>query len=270
MSADELPLEQPIERAAPGGPSGVDGYAVAISRDAPTRPCQGEVCTPNEMAMSGGADDRVAVIASLPEGDHWISAVAASGARIPSRQTGSTIVRVDKTDPVSLISGVPDQWVDRPVTVVVDALDGLSGMEPRPSEDDGVPLTAVAVEGRTPYESVGPQARFTVATEGATQVRYWARDLAGNVNDGLVGPGGDRHRPPGSAVVRIDTVVPDLGFLGRNPDDPELVSVAVNDSSSGLDYRADFDSGNSGRACTRRCARRSTVTGSWPASLPTT
>jgi hypothetical protein len=235
VSADELPFEQPIEQALPGGPSGVDGYAVAIARDAPLRPCGGEVCSVAELDLSGGPENRFAVIPNLAEGSHWISAVAASGARIPSRQTGSTQVKVDKTEPVTSISGVPDRWMNRPVTVTVAASDDLSGMEPRPAIDDGLPVTSIAVDGQAPYESVGPQVRFTVASEGATQVTFWARDLAGNLNDGKLGPSGDRHRPPGSAVVRIDTVAPNLAFLPRDPEDPELVTASVTDSSSGLD-----------------------------------
>jgi hypothetical protein len=142
------------------------------------------------------------------------------------------VVRVDRTDPVSSIHGVPDGWVDRPVTVTVTARDDLSGMEPRPG-DDGRPVTVIAPEGEPPYEAPDTEASFTVASEGATRVRYWAEDLAGNVNDGLVGPGGDRHAPPGSAVVRIDTVPPDVAFVPGDPADPERVTAQVQDGSSG-------------------------------------
>ncbi len=166
VSADELPIEQPIEQATPGGPSGIEGYAVSVSREGPVRPCQGEVCSPSELAMTGGAADRVAVISNLAEGSHWISSVAASGARIPSRETGSTVIQVDKTDPVTSLSGVPDGWSDRPVTVTATATDDLSGMESQPG-DDGRPVTVISAEGQNPYEAPGPEASFTVAGEGA-------------------------------------------------------------------------------------------------------
>jgi hypothetical protein len=232
ISTDELPLEQPLEAASPGGPSGIAGYALAVSSDGPVRPCAAAICEPSELELSGGPADRTAYIPNLEEGSHWISTMAASGAWVSSRSTGTTVVRVDRTDPVSSIHGVPDGWVDRPVTVTVTARDDLSGMEPRPG-DDGRPVTVIAPEGEPPYEAPDTEASFTVASEGVTRVRYWAEDLAGNVNDGLVGPGGDRHAPPGSAVVRIDTVPPDVAFVPGDPADPERVTAQVQDGSSG-------------------------------------
>jgi hypothetical protein len=234
VSADEFPLEQTVEAATAGGPSGIAGYAISVSGAGPVRPCAAAICEPGELKLSGGADDRVAYINNLQEGSHWISTLAASGAWVSSRSTGTTVVRVDRTDPESSISGVPAGWVDRPVTVTVSASDDLSGMEPR-AGDHGRPQTVIAPEGQSPYEVPGAEASFTVAAEGVTRVRFWAEDLAGNANDGLTGPNGDRHAQPGSAVVRIDTVSPTVAFFAPDPDDPELVTASVHDSSSGVD-----------------------------------
>ncbi len=237
VSEDELPLRQTIEKADAGGPSGVGGYAIAVSPDGLLAPCAGPICLAEEMAVTSGADGRIAVIDRLVEGSHWVSAVAASGAMLSSRQPGSTVVRVDRTDPATSISGLPAGWVNRPVTLTVRATDLLSGMEADPGRDDGRPVTVIAAEGQAPYESSGPVATFTVASEGATPVGYWARDLAGNVNDGSLAPDGKRHRPPGRATVRIDSTPPSLGFdSDRDPANPENVSVRVEDNLSGLDH----------------------------------
>jgi hypothetical protein len=235
ISDDELPLEQPIERAAAGGPSGIEGYAIAVDAGGPTRPCAADICSPSELALSGGPDSRVARITTLPEGSHWVSAVAASGARLSSRQPGSTLLKVDRTNPETSISGIPDGWVGRPVTVTAEATDALSGMSAEPGTDDGEPMVVIAPEGQSPYESPGHRSSFTVAAEGNSTVRYWAMDLAGNVNDGRIGPDGVRHSPPESTSVRIDMTAPELFFEAGNPASPELVSVDVSDSLSGVD-----------------------------------
>ncbi len=236
ISDDELPLLQPIEKADSGGPSGVGGYAVAVSADRLLPPCAAPVCLPDEMALAAGADSRVVVIDRLGEGSHWVSAVAASGAMLSSRQPGSSVVRVDRTDPETSLSGLPTGWVNRPVTLTATAFDTTSGMAADPGRDDGRPVTVIAAEGQAPYESPGPVATFTVASEGASRVEYWARDLAGNVNDGRPAPDGTRHRSPGSVTVKIDNTPPVLQFATlRDTANPEAVSVLVEDSFSGLD-----------------------------------
>ncbi len=236
ISEDELPLRQPIEKAWSGGPSGIGGYAVAVSADRMLPPCAGPICLEEEMALLAGPDSRVAVIDRLQEGSHWVSAVAASGAMLSSRQPGSTVVRVDRTDPETTLSGLPPGWVNRPVTLTARASDTMSGMEAEPGVDDGRPLTAIAAEGQAPYESPGAVATFTVAAEGATKVEYWARDLAGNLNDGRPAADGTRHRPPGKATVQIDSTPPLLSFdPRRDQSDPETVSVLTEDGLSGVD-----------------------------------
>jgi hypothetical protein len=72
--------------------------------------------------------------------------------------------------------------------------------------------------------------------EGEHLVRFWARDLAGNENDG--DPGGSDMSPnnqPGVAQVKIDRTAPSLAFANaQDPSDPELVHATVTDSLSGL------------------------------------
>ncbi|MCB0858549.1 MAG: hypothetical protein KDB57_10595 [Solirubrobacterales bacterium] len=234
ISKDELPLEQEIEKAVPGGPSGIAGYALAVSSDGPVKPCETIVCLAPEITLSQGAEQRTSSIGGLAEGSHWISATAVSGAHKSSLEPGSTEVKVDRTPPESVISGVPNEWVNHPVTVTVESTDEKSGMLPA-ANDDGQPATIIDAEDYAPYIVPGPIATFAVATEGVNRVRYWAEDLAGNLNDGLPGPDGDLHAAPGQAVVKIDLTPPESGFdTFRDPDDPELVRLSADDADSGV------------------------------------
>ena len=234
ISRDELPIQQEIERAEPGGPSGIGGYAMRVSSGGPAEPCSSGVCLAPEITLSGGADLRTGSIGGLSEGSHWITAAAVSGARKSSLEPGSTVVQVDRTPPSSSITGIPNDWVNRPVTVTVHAVDQLSGMLPE-AGDDGEPKTVIAADNYAPYEAPGAIATFAVATEGVNRIRYWAEDLAGNANDGLPGVDGDTHQNPGQAIVRIDTTPPELRFdPNRDPEDPELVSMVADDTDSGV------------------------------------
>lgn len=232
LSDDELPLRQTIERAAPGGPSGIQGYAMSISSDGPETPCPTGTCEQADLALAGGQDQRTVIVPDLTEGTHWISTVAASGARLASEAPQSVEVHVDKTDPVTTLEGVPAGWVNHPVTLVAEATDDSSGMTPAPGGD---PVTVIEPADQSPYLSPGSSAKFTIAGEGVTVVKYWARDLAGNANDGGIAPDGDRHRPPGSATVRIDSVAPEAAFVSAGDrNDPELIRAEVRDRDSGV------------------------------------
>lgn len=235
VSAEELPLRQVIERAAPGGPSGVRGYALAVSPSGPATPCPTGLCLGPELVLTDGPENRTGLIPELAEGSHWVSAVAASGAGVPSERPGSTMVKVDRTPPAARLDGVPDGWANRPVTVTASAIDAGSGMTPRPGEDDGEPVTVIEAEDHAPYAAPGSSASFTVSGEGANRIRYWARDLAGNANDGGMTAGGARRPAPGEAVVRIDTEPPRSTFeRDRDPRDPELIRVRIEDDHSGV------------------------------------
>lgn len=234
LSKDELPLQQEVSRADAGGPSGISGYAIAVSEDTPVPPCRSGICEQPEITLAGGSESRRSSIGGLNEGDYWVTAAAVSGARKSSLEPGSTIVQVDKTPPESSISGIPATWVNHPVTVTVSATDQLSGMS-RVAGDDGVPATFIEADGYATYESPGHDATFSIATEGVTRVRYWAEDLAGNANDGRAAPDGEIHPRPSQASVRIDTAPPKAEFLRQSdPRDPELVVVRVSDLDSGV------------------------------------
>jgi len=235
ISSDELPLEQSIERAEAGGPSGVEGYAIEISRDAPSEPCPDGACSAQDLTLASGPDMRTATIVNLAEGSHWISAVASSGARLASGNVGVTQVKVDKTVPEVILNGVPGGWVNQPVTLTAIATDSGSGMVPRPDSDDGQPVTVIRAGDDAPYASPGNRAAFTVASEGTTSIAYWARDLAGNTNDGAFLPNSEFHPRPGEATIRIDRVRPTVTVQKTiDPEDPELITATARDGDSGL------------------------------------
>ncbi|MGB0121212.1 MAG: carboxypeptidase-like regulatory domain-containing protein [Solirubrobacterales bacterium] len=236
ISADEFPLDQEIGRADAGGPSGVSGYALTVSGTGPVSPCPTGECLPSELSLDSGADVRVTTIERLPEGNHWITSVAASGARLASETLGVTLARVDKTEPVTTLAGVPTGWVREPVTITAAATDELSGMVAKPETDNGYPVTVIRAGDNPPYVAPGPLASFTVADEGITRIDYWARDLAGNVNDGALTGDGDVHERPGEATIRIDRSKPVVTIeANRDPSDPELITARVKDTHSGLD-----------------------------------
>jgi len=235
VSEDELPLSQVIERAESGGPSGVAGYAVTVSDSSPLLPCPGGQCLPVDLSLSAGPDTRSMTINHLSEGDHWISAVASSGAGLASATPGSTMARVDKTEPSTTLSGIPQGWSKDPVTVTAVASDDGSGMVARPGMDDGFPVTVIRAGDNPAFVSPGPSATFTIADQGITRVDYWARDLAGNVNDGAITSDGDSHQRPGEAIVKIDRRPPSVEVeILSDPDDPELVKARVHDADSGV------------------------------------
>ena len=91
-------------------------------------------------------------------------------------------------------------------------------MQPSPS-DDGTPRTAMQVDDGPVLADPDNEVSHTLDEEGDHLVRYWARDLAGNENDG-----GPMDNEPGTARVRVDLTPPALAFADRqDPADPEVV-----------------------------------------------
>jgi len=145
------------------------------------------------------------------------------------------MARVDKTEPSTTLSGIPQGWSKYPVTVSAVASDYGSGMIAQPGTDDGFPVTVIRAGDNPAFVSPGPSATFTIADQGVTRVDYWARDLAGNVNDGAITSDGDSHQRPGETVVKIDRKPPSVEVETlSDPQDPELVKARVSDSDSGI------------------------------------
>ena len=160
-------------------------------------------------------------------------AVAVSGSGTPSALPGTAILRVDKTEPLTRIEGVPAGWSGGPVTLTAEASDAASGMAR--TESAGGPFTAIQIDGGAPTIAAGASVSTTVIASGVHTVAYYARDAAGNVADGALGNGRANH-PPATTVVKIDREPPRLAFAAApNARDPELIEARAEDRYSGLD-----------------------------------
>jgi hypothetical protein len=158
--------------------------------------------------------------------------VAVSGSGMRSAQVGHAELLVDRTDPVTRLAGAPAGWTNRPVALEARAEDALSGMA---ATGDGRPFTAIRIDDGAPATASGDAVRATVIAAGIHAVAYYARDAAGNVDDGEEA-NGRRNPPPATAVVRIDRERPAVSFNGSpSPSEPELVQARVVDALSGPD-----------------------------------
>ncbi len=224
-----------IHLSHPDGPqplSGILGYAISVNSSPVGNPCAGSTCSAVETGLQGGIDGDSTYVGELPEGTDYVHAVAVSGAGVPSATVGSSVLHVDKTDPNVVIEGVPAGWSSQPVDLTARGSDAESGMAP--SGNDG-PLTAIRVDGGAPASAAGDTVRTTVIASGIHTVAYYARDAAGNVNDGGLS-NGYRNHSPATAQVRIDREAPALAFANaQDPSDPERIAVRVADLLSGLD-----------------------------------
>jgi hypothetical protein len=145
-------------------------------------------------------------------------------------EVGRTELKVDLTDPISRLFGDEDGWVNHPVSLRVEAEDALSGMKDTDDfPDDEPPRTVLAIDGAE-IEEFDSDVEGSIEQDGTHMVAFWARDLAGNENDGS---GSNAVR--GSAVVKIDTEPPMLAFEG-SPDraDPDHLETPVSDGLSGV------------------------------------
>jgi hypothetical protein len=228
-------LPHPVRVSHPGGPpppAGIRGYAISVDRDPEGEPCTAEErCTEAETDLRGGSsEDRLEL--DLPEGLSYLHAVAVSGSGMRSAAVGSTAVRVDRADPITRLTGVPEGWTDHPVILRATASDAASGM--RPDGPNG-PFTAIGIDGGPPSISAGASTGATVIRSGVHTIAFYARDAAGNVDDGATA-NGRPNAPPLIAWVRIDLEPPAVAFLpSTHPDDPELIEARVTDALSGPD-----------------------------------
>lgn len=224
-----------IHLSHPSGPqplSGIHGYAVSIDTTPQGRPCAAATCTGAETDLQAGIAGDTHAIGELPEGTNYVHAVAVSGAGVASAEVGTTTLRVDKTDPKTTIAGIPSGWSNAAVRVAAHATDAAAGMD---GAGPGEPFTAIRIDAGAPIVASGDMAEATVIAPGIHTVAYYARDAAGNVNDGAVS-NGIPNRAPQTGLVRIDREPPALAFAAaQSPADPELIIARARDDASGLD-----------------------------------
>jgi hypothetical protein len=234
IGRNAFPLTLRLEHPASEPLSGIRGYAVAIDPVPGREPCaRSDLCSEAETDLPGGAGNDALTIAGLPEGTSYVSAVAVSGSGVRSASAGRTTLRVDETPPVTRLSGAPAGWTNRAVTLTATATDGGSGMQP--AGDAPAPFTAIRVDGATPVLAAGEEVSAAVIGDGVHRVAYYARDLAGNLDDGGA-TNGVPNPPPPTAEVRIDRTPPSVAFRNaQDPLDPELIGAHVADPLSGAD-----------------------------------
>jgi hypothetical protein len=216
------PVVATIEHPAGLPPSGLRGYATAVSGHPGESPCATPThCEPSEVDLPGGVGDDRLQLGPLPDGVNFLNVVAVSNMGVASAPS-SVPIRVDANPPQVRFAGVPAGWVDHPVAVTAIAEDPSSGTAP--SGPSG-PFTALAVDGGVPAFALGGSAGTTVSGEGVHRLSGWARDAVGNAEGPEALPG---------ATVRIDETPPRVAFApAQRPEDPELIEVAVADDRAG-------------------------------------
>ncbi len=214
--------------------SGIRGYAVSVAPAPGQEPCAiGARCSEAEMDLRGGIGDDAYRIADLPQGVSHLRAVAVSGSGMASPIRSDVVLRVDKSSPLVNIHGAPEGWVNRPVPLRATAVDEASGMAP--AAGGATPFTAIAIDGVPPVVAPGSVVSATVIGEGVHRIVYYARDLAGNVDDGDQSNGVANAAPP-TDLVKIDRRPPSVSFANSQTSvEPELIRARIADSMSGPD-----------------------------------
>jgi hypothetical protein len=212
------PVSAGVDRPADPPPlSGIRGFAISVDRGGGSSPCgQPDRCLAEEIDLD--AEGGTLSLGTLPEGVHFLRAVAVSGAGVPSEVT-TAVVRVDGSAPSLGLDGLPAGWSNRPVLVAARANDPLSGMSAAGALG---PFTAIAIDGAAPARALGDAVGTWVGGSGTHAVSYFARDAAGNLSS------------PETATVRIDEAPPRVAFAAtQDPAEPERIEATVSDPLSG-------------------------------------
>jgi large repetitive protein len=121
------------------------------------------------------ADDRSGIDPATLPGDSTISSEGSNltaGASVSDKagNTGTGVsskVNIDKTAPVTAISGTSNNWTNGNVTVTLSPVDALSG----------VGSTSYTIDGGATQTGTS----FSLSAEGDHTITYWSSDKAGNV-----------------------------------------------------------------------------------------
>ncbi|HET7417131.1 MAG TPA: hypothetical protein VFJ61_05875 [Solirubrobacterales bacterium] len=211
---------------APVPISGIRGYAVSVDTGGGSAPCAlVSRCLLEEIDLPGGIDDDTVSLGVLPEGVSYARVVAVSGSGVAS-PVASAPIRVDASPPEVSLQGSTAGWSSGPLQLTTLASDRLSGMT---ATGPGGPFTAIAVDGSTPRVELGDRVSVWVAGTGEHRVTFFARDAAGNIDDGQLG-----SAAPVTSIVRIDEEPPAVAFAPKQDvADPERIEALVSDADSG-------------------------------------
>jgi hypothetical protein len=206
--------------------SGIRGYAISLDEGSGRSPCAAvERCSLIELDLPGGIGDDAIDLGPLPEGTTFARVVAVSGSGIAS-PPATAVFHVDTSPPQLSLRGLPGGWATGPVRLTAVAGDRLSGMAAAGSAG---PFTAIRVDDSLPVIARGNEASAVVAGAGVHRIAFYARDAAGNVEDGQAG-----RAPAAIATVAIDEEAPRVLFAPtQDPEEPERIEAVVSDSLSG-------------------------------------
>jgi hypothetical protein len=211
-------------------PSGIEGYRVTVNTSSDSDPCTGaadpRACGGELTEVGRETRERTLHTGDLEEGANYVHVVPVSGSGMRATEVKHTPLKADFTDPVTQVQGDGNgEWINHPVEVTAIAHDALSGMTDTDEfPDDDPPATFVQVDEGPAASSTGSTTSAPVAAEGVHQVKFWARDLAGNT-----------QTTPNTATVRVDETDPRAAFTnGQDPDDPDKLVAPVSDALSGV------------------------------------
>jgi hypothetical protein len=157
--------------------SGIAGYAVTTNGSAPGT----TVTAPAEQQT--GSYNAPVDLSQLPEGTSTVTARAISGAGVPSAQSASEQVKIDRTAPQTVVtSAATEAWTNRAVEVSLKATDALSGMTAAAADlsyDKGA-YSEYEIDGGATQQTRGAEATISIDEPGAHIITMRAVDVAGN------------------------------------------------------------------------------------------
>lgn len=232
ISRDELAAGYDQEftvMTLPGTAAPVCGFSYLVN-DSPLDEAPSSINVPG-----GGAARNVRLPGTLTEATHYVHlrSIACNG--IPSSTSDHVAARVDRTDPLPLLSGIEDGlWYRDGRIVKLGGFDALSGMDAAPDDlpfsTDGA-FISYNINGVGPADREAPRggtAHIPVFGEGRKTLEFAPVDLAGN-------------RAPVTAVnFGIDASRP-YGYINRQEvDRPTRLAAQLNDKVSGVDHAQIF------------------------------
>ena len=219
-------------------PSGIAGYRVVVNANSDSDPCSGatdpRAC--GAPITEAGADNlsRTLQTGDLAEGANYVHVVPVSGSGMRATDVKHTPLRADFTDPVTVLQGDRNgAWINHDANLTAVGADAPSGMvDTDEYPDDDPPATFLVVDGAQ-MSSTGASVSQVVSGEGSHEVKFWARDLAGNT------------ATVSTKTVRIDKTAPSVAFTNsQDSDDPDKLVAPASDALSGvtdgkISYRQD-------------------------------